>query len=89
MSAFIATAVAHTAVAQDAADAAKAQWRRDSEQVRPAQRGRGRHAGLPGFPKEHRAKIHSTLPLERLNGKIKRRAEGGRHPPQRGGDHPA
>jgi putative transposase len=25
------------------------------------------------FPKEHRAKIHSTNPLERLNGEIKRR----------------
>jgi putative transposase len=24
------------------------------------------------FPKEHRAKIHSTNPLERLNGEIKR-----------------
>ena len=27
------------------------------------------------FPKEHRAKIHSTNPLERLNGEIKRRTE--------------
>lgn len=27
------------------------------------------------FPKEHRAKIHSTDPLERLNGEIKRRTE--------------
>jgi putative transposase len=25
------------------------------------------------FPKDHRAKIHSTNPLERLNGEIKRR----------------
>ena len=46
------------------------------------------------FPKEHRAKIHSTNPLERVNGEIKRRTEvvgifpneaaihprGGRHP---------
>ena len=27
------------------------------------------------FPAQHRAKILSTSPLERLNGKIKRRAE--------------
>ena len=25
------------------------------------------------FPKEHRVKLHSTNPLERLNGEIKRR----------------
>ena len=27
------------------------------------------------FPKEHRAKLHSTNPIERLNGEIKRRPE--------------
>lgn len=27
------------------------------------------------FPKEHRTKIHSTNPIERLNGEIKRRTE--------------
>ena len=27
-----------------------------------------------GFPVQHRAKLHSTDPLERLNGEIKRRA---------------
>ena len=27
------------------------------------------------FPKEHRGKIHSTNPLERLNGEIKRRTD--------------
>ena len=27
------------------------------------------------FPKEHRAKIHSTNPLERVNSEIKRRTE--------------
>lgn len=25
------------------------------------------------FPKEHRAKLHSTNPIERLNGEIRRR----------------
>ena len=27
------------------------------------------------FPKEHRAKLHSTNPIERLNGEIKRRTK--------------
>lgn len=27
------------------------------------------------FPKEHRAKLHCTNPIERLNGEIKRRTE--------------
>lgn len=27
------------------------------------------------FPKEHRANLHSTNPIERLNGEIKRRTE--------------
>ena len=27
------------------------------------------------FPKDHRPKIHSTNPIERLNGEIKRRTE--------------
>src|SRR5205807_6839044 len=27
------------------------------------------------FPKDHRLKIHSTNPLERLNGEVKRRTE--------------
>jgi putative transposase len=28
-----------------------------------------------GFPTTHRAKLHSTNPIERLNGEIKRRTE--------------
>lgn len=27
------------------------------------------------FPKKHRVKIHSTNPIERLNGEIKRRTD--------------
>ena len=27
------------------------------------------------FPRKHRAKLHSTIPIERLNGEIKRRTE--------------
>jgi transposase-like protein len=38
----------------------------------PDGRGRTRRAG---FPREHRAKLHSTNPIERLNGEIKRRTE--------------
>ena len=28
-----------------------------------------------GFPAQHRAKIHSTNPIERLDGEIKRRSD--------------
>lgn len=28
-----------------------------------------------GFPAQHKAKIHSTNPIERLNGEIKRRSD--------------
>ena len=33
--------------------------------------------GYMSFPKEHRAKLHSTNPIERLNGEIKRRTDVG------------
>ena len=36
-------------------------------------RGRGRGARLHGLPEKPLAKIHSTNPIERLNGEIKRR----------------
>ena len=42
---------------------------------RLAGRGRDRRAGLHDFPAAHRTKLHSTNPLERLNGEIKRRTE--------------
>jgi transposase-like protein len=35
-----------------------------------------------GFPKDHRPKIHSLNPLERLNGEIKRRTDCRWHLPQ-------
>ena len=38
-------------------------------------RGRDRRAGLHDFPAQHRAKLHSTNPIERLNGEIKRRTD--------------
>lgn len=31
--------------------------------------------GLMSFPKDHRVKLHSTNPLERVNGEIKRRTD--------------
>ena len=77
-SAFIATAFA-----QDHADAAKAQWRQVADQVRPKlpklaallDEAEEDVLAYMSFPKEHRAKVHSTNPLERLNGEIKRRTE--------------
>ena len=72
-----------TAFAQDDTDAARKQWRNVADQLRPRV---PKLAGLMdaveadvlafmAFPKEHRAKIHSTNPLERLNGEIKRRTD--------------
>jgi putative transposase len=78
VSAFIATAFA-----QDDASAAKAQWRAVSDQLRPKlpklagfmDAAEADVLAYMDFPKDHRAKIHSTNPLERLNGEIKRRTE--------------
>jgi putative transposase len=72
-----------TAFAQDDAAAARKQWRDVADQVRPRV---PKLAGLMdeaeadvlaymAFPVQHRAKLHSTNPLERLNGEIKRRSE--------------
>ncbi len=38
-------------------------------------RGRDRRAGLHDLPREHRVQLHSTNPIERVNGEIKRRTE--------------
>ncbi|WP_201456059.1 IS256 family transposase, partial [Bradyrhizobium macuxiense] len=78
VSAFIATAFA-----QDDAEAARAQWRKVADQLRP------KLSKLAGFldeaetdvlaymtfPPQHPTKLHSTNPIERLNGEIKRRTE--------------
>jgi len=72
-----------TAFAQDDAAAARKQWREVADQARPRV---PKLAGLMdnaetdvlaymGFPAQHRAKIHSTNPIERLNGEIKRRSD--------------
>src|SRR6266568_4535160 len=72
-----------TAFVQDDAEAARSQWRQVADQLRPKV---AKLAALMddaetdvlafmSFPKDHRLKIHSTNPLERLNGEIKRRTE--------------
>ena len=78
VSAFIATAFA-----QDDAEAAKAQWRRVADQLRPKlpklaaflDQAESDVLAYMTFPAQHRAKLHSTNPIERLNGEIKRRTD--------------
>jgi len=72
-----------TAFAETDAEAARKQWRSVADQIRPrvpklAALMDGAEADVlacMSFPKEHRTKIHSTNPLERLNKEIKRRTE--------------
>ena len=72
-----------TAFAQDDADAGRAQWRLVADQLRPKlpklaallDEAETDVLAFMSFPKEHRPKIHSTNPIERLNGEIKRRTE--------------
>jgi putative transposase len=72
-----------TAFAQDNADAARKQWRSVADQLRPRvpklaalmDEAEADVLAFMAFPKEHRIKIHSTNPLERLNGEIKRRTD--------------
>jgi putative transposase len=78
VSAFIATAFA-----QDDAEAARAQWRRVADQLRPQLPKLAAFLddtetdvlAFMSFPKDHRPKIHSTNPLERPIGEIKRRTD--------------
>jgi transposase-like protein len=78
VSAFIATAFA-----QETPEAASAQWRAVADQIRPKvpklavimDDAEEDVLAYMTFPKEHRAKLHSTNPIERLNGEIKRRTE--------------
>ena len=78
VSAFVATAFA-----QETPETARTQWRQVADQLRPKV---PKLAALMDeaeidvlaymtFPKEHRTKLHSTNPLERLNGEIKRRSD--------------
>jgi transposase-like protein len=72
-----------TAFAQEDALSARTQWRQVADQLRPKA---AKLAAMMdemetdvlaymGFPKEHRTKLHSTNPIERLNGEIKRRTD--------------
>lgn len=71
------------AFAQETPEAASQQWRAVADQMRPKL---PKLAALMDdaepdvlaymtFPKEHRAKLHSTNPFERLNGEFKRRTD--------------
>ncbi len=72
-----------TAFVQDDAEAARTQWRQVADQLRPKvpklaalmDDAETDVLAFMSFPKDHRLKIHSTNPLERLNGEIKRRTE--------------
>jgi putative transposase len=72
-----------TAFAQQDLEAARAQWRQVADQLRPkvpklaALMDEVEHDVLAymSFPAAHRPKLHSTNPIERLNGEIKRRTE--------------
>jgi len=79
----VVSALIGTAFAQEDADAAKTQWRKVADQLRPTvpklaalmDEAEGDVLAYTGFPKEHWSKICSTNGLERLNGEIKRRTE--------------
>jgi putative transposase len=72
-----------TAFAQEDAGTARTQWRQVTDQLRPKvpklaalmDDAEADVLAFMSFPKDHRPKIHSTNPLERLNGEIKRRTE--------------
>ena len=71
------------AFAQETAQAASIQWRAVADQIRPKvpklatimDQAEPDVLAYMSFPKEHRTKLHSTNPIERLNGEIKRRTD--------------
>ena len=79
----VASAFIATAFAQETPEAASTQWRAVADQIRPRVpklatiMDEAEHDVLAymSFPKEHRAKLHSNNPLERVNGEVKRRTE--------------
>jgi putative transposase len=72
-----------TAFAQDDAVAARTQWRQVADQLRPKvsklaafmDEAENDVLAYMSFPVAHRTKLHSTNPIERLNGEIKRRTD--------------
>jgi len=72
-----------TAFAQNDADTARAQWRQVADQLRQRVKKLAEFMdeaetdvlAYLSFPAAHRPKLHSTNPIERLNGEIKRRTQ--------------
>ena len=72
-----------TAFAEADADAARKQWRQVADQLRTRvpklatlmDSAEADVLAFMAFPKEHRAKLHSTNTLERLNGEVARRTD--------------
>lgn len=72
-----------TAFAQNDPKAARTQWRMVADQLRPKlpklaaflDEAEADVLAYMTFPPQHRTKLHSTNPIERLNGEIKRRAD--------------
>ena len=79
----VASAFIASAFAQEPPEAASVQWRAVADQIRPRVpklatiMDEAEHDVLAymSFPREHRAKLHSNNPIERVNGEIKRRTE--------------
>ena len=79
----VVSAFMSAAFAQEDEAAARQQWRRVADQLRPKlpklaaflDEAETDVLAYMTFPTAHRAKLHSTNPLERLNGEIKRRTE--------------
>ena len=79
----VASAFIATAFAQEDAEAAKAQWRKVADQLRPKlpklaacmDEAEADVLAYMDFPAAHRTKLHSTNPLERVNGEVKRRTD--------------
>jgi transposase-like protein len=79
----VVAALMSAAFAQDDAQDARTQWRGVADQLRPKlprlaqflDEAEADVLAYMTFPKDHRAKIHSTNSLERLNGEIKRRTD--------------
>src|SRR6267378_1388434 len=79
----LAAAFIGTIFVQDTKAAAKAQWRKVTEQMRPTlpklaafmDEAESDVLAYMAFPAAHRPKLHSTNPIERLNGEIKRRTD--------------
>ena len=79
----VVSAFMSAAFAQDDAETASAQWRRVADQLRPKlpklatllDEAEEDVLAYMTFPAAHRVKLHSTNPIERLNGEIKRRTD--------------